>query len=130
VREARHQGWIDDVLTGPSHGDWAPQNLASAAGGRVLAWDWERFDVRRPLGYDALHFRFRQLLGTSTQPGVKVLTQAQELVGRWQGSSGHHRGVAALVLLDLAVRYVADRQGEVGGAGGDLGWLPGALHRW
>jgi hypothetical protein len=36
---------------GAWHGDWTPWNMASTRGG-LLVWDWERFTVGAPLGFD------------------------------------------------------------------------------
>lgn len=43
------------VPVGASHGDWSPWNMAWA-GDRLQVWDWERFEVGVPRGFDAIHF--------------------------------------------------------------------------
>jgi hypothetical protein len=40
---------------GAWHGDWTSWNMASSRDG-LLVWDWERFAVGPPLGFDALHY--------------------------------------------------------------------------
>lgn len=106
--------------SGPSHGDWSYQNVAAGAAG-VAAWDWERFDPSRPHGFDAAHFRLQQLLssGPRTQPGVSLLHEAPLLLSRWhrQDQPELARGVATLMLVDLAARYLADGQQDTGSPG-------------
>ena len=46
------------------HGDWTPWNLAWD-GGRLYAIDWEHFG-RAPLGFDILHYVFRDRVLRST----------------------------------------------------------------
>jgi len=41
-----------------AYGDWTPWNMASTETGAV-AWDWERFDIDVPMGWDALHYSFK-----------------------------------------------------------------------
>ncbi|TIC81858.1 hypothetical protein [Nocardioides sp. GY 10127] len=101
--------WLDDVVCAPSHGDWAPQNLAVTAEGRVAVWDWERFADVRPLGYDEAHLVLQQHR-RHTQPEGSLVTSCAEVLSRWQPRSRalQDRGLARLLVLDLLTRYAGD----------------------
>jgi hypothetical protein len=40
------------------HGDWTPDNMARHRR-QLLLWDWERFQVGVPLGFDVVHYCFQ-----------------------------------------------------------------------
>jgi hypothetical protein len=123
-----------DLTFGAWHGDWAPWNMASIAD-TLLVWDWERFTPGVPFGFDALHFALQK--GITTAPGrtstvdaasqsvADMVEQASELLLPF--GVVHRQAVevtALLYLIDLAARYVADRQAEAGARLGVLGsWL-------
>jgi hypothetical protein len=117
---------------GAWHGDWAPWNMASL-GHTLLVWDWERFTPGVPLGFDALHHELQRLLGACSgaadggaQEAVDAtLAAAPDLLRPFGVTTGEAAQVTALLyLLDLATRYVADRQAEAGARLGVLGtWL-------
>ncbi|MEW9554199.1 hypothetical protein [Nonomuraea sp. NPDC050783] len=44
------------------HGDLAPWNVCPAPDGRLLVWDWERYEIGVPAGFDALHHLFHRAL--------------------------------------------------------------------
>ena len=56
---------------GSWHGDWTPWNMAFS-GGRVLVWDWERFESGVPMGYDALHYQLQGAVERATGPGHRA----------------------------------------------------------
>ena len=58
---------------GSWHGDWTPWNMAFS-GGRVLVWDWERFENGVPVGFDAVHY---QLQGAVTRNGAEAQAAAE-----------------------------------------------------
>lgn len=119
------------VSTGASHGDWSPWNMARVSG-KLQVWDWERFAVGVPRGFDAIHFaagsvrvgpggvdgerRFR-----STVPGVLEATgvdprQAQLLL--------------VCYLLRIGLRYREDVSRESSpGVHRRLAWVEDSLHR-
>jgi hypothetical protein len=116
---------------GAWHGDWAPWNMASLDD-RLLVWDWERFTPGVPVGFDALHHDLQQRLVS----GGRAETTARDAVDRTLGYAPallapfgvtEPRAVevtSLLYLVDLATRYVADRQAEAGARLGVLGtWL-------
>jgi hypothetical protein len=102
-----HHG--DDVLTlGGSHGDWGHWNMGMADG-RLLVWDWERYDARVPLGFDALHHGVR-----AVQPGQRAAARQQETflaaVPEALGAAGvpavGHHLTLRLYLAEMATRYL------------------------
>jgi hypothetical protein len=111
---------------GAWHGDWAPWNMANVAD-TLLVWDWERFTPGVPLGFDALHHDLQKRL----QAGVEPRDAVEETVRNAGGLLSHFSVVpdsaeitALLYLVDLAARYLADRQAESGARLGVLGtWL-------
>ena len=62
---------------GAWHGDWNGGNSAALADGRVLVWDWERFDADVPVGYDALHLRLQAAV---TRAGAEPVAAARALL--------------------------------------------------
>ncbi|MER7004581.1 hypothetical protein ABT297_16245 [Dactylosporangium sp. NPDC000555] len=125
-RIARAAGRVE-LSFGSWHGDWAPWNMASLADA-VLVWDWERFTPGVPIGFDALHHALQVGIGHSPSAGQAV----NELVAAAPGlllpfGVVHRQAVevtALLYLIDLATRYVTDRQAEAGARLGVLGsWL-------
>ncbi|HEU5107812.1 MAG TPA: hypothetical protein VFT95_04475 [Micromonosporaceae bacterium] len=119
----------DPVLGfGAWHGDWNDGNSAALADGRVLVWDWERFDADVPLGYDALHLRLQTAVTrTGTEPvdaARSLLAGAAATLAPFEQPTGVADAVAALYLVDLAARYLRDRQAEAGARLGHVdAWL-------
>jgi hypothetical protein len=118
---------------GAWHGDWTPWNTASA-GDRLLVWDWERFAVGVPVGYDALHWALQtDLVNHLADPGEAAresLVRAGSVLERFGLSTDQVRATAVSYLAELAARYLADRQAEAGARLGDVGtWLLPAVAR-
>ena len=65
------------VAFGAWHGDWNGGNSAVLADGRVLVWDWERFEPDVPAGYDALHRAVQTAIG---HDGVAPTEAARALI--------------------------------------------------
>lgn len=119
----------DPVLPfGAWHGDWNGGNSAVLADGRVLVWDWERFDTDVPAGYDALHRAVQTAIG---HDGVDPIDAARALIdgaGRTLSPFDQPERdadlVAVLYLVELAARYLRDRQAEAGARLGHVdAWL-------
>jgi hypothetical protein len=117
---------------GSWHGDWAPWNMAMVAD-TILVWDWERFATGVPVGFDALHYALQRAIaaaprGSAGAAGAAVealLSQAVDLLLPL-GVVGADAAevIALLYLMDLAARYLADRQADASGRLGVLGtWL-------
>jgi hypothetical protein len=123
-----------ELTYGAWHGDWAPWNMASLAD-TLAVWDWERFTPGAPIGFDALHYALQRSISiapsrssthdAAAQAVTAMMTQAPELLLPF--GVVHRQAVevtALLYLIDLATRYVADRQAEAGARLGVLGsWL-------
>jgi hypothetical protein len=105
-------GPVEELTLGAWHGDWTRSNCAQRRG-RVLLWDWERFERAVPVGFDALHFRFNQDAGKGwprALPAARgVVEQAEAVLAPWRLSLAAARATAQLYLLDIASRYVADQ---------------------
>jgi hypothetical protein len=103
---------------GTWHGDWSPWNM-HVAGGRIYLWDWERFGDGVPLGFDALHFEMNAALGRGMAPRQAadlIRRTADDLLGPFRVGTQPAAATAALYLVDVATRYLADRQDESGQA--------------
>ncbi|OON33340.1 hypothetical protein BSA16_00955 [Micromonospora sp. Rc5] len=120
---------VDPVLgLGAWHGDWNGGNSAALADGRVLVWDWERFADDVPLGFDALHRRVQTAI---TRAGVepraaagRLITGAADDLTPFGQPAGVADLVAVLYLVELAARYLRDRQAEAGARLGHVdAWL-------
>ncbi len=113
------------------HGDLTPWNMASTRAG-LLVWDWERFGVDVPLGFDALHYRLAARL---VRPGIDpvqaatgCVATAPRLLEPFEVPPAQARLTALAYLADLSVRYVADRQADAGARLGAPGrWLIPAI---
>lgn len=111
---------------GSWHGDWTPWNMAFS-GGRVLVWDWERFESGVPIGYDVLHYQLQGAVEQSNGAGGRAAAEAALFTAPMRlGSLGVRPGsavfVAALYLLEIAARYTCDGAAEAGARLGDVSW--------
>ncbi|HET6213710.1 MAG TPA: hypothetical protein VFE14_12675 [Micromonosporaceae bacterium] len=117
---------------GAWHGDWSPWNMAVLAD-ELLVWDWERFTPGVPLGLDALHHDLQRRLQRTPDAGAAVdetVRRAPILLAPFEVAPHAAEVTALLYLVDLAARYVADRQAEAGARLGVLGsWLLPVLIR-
>ncbi len=117
---------------GAWHGDWAPWNMANLAD-KLLVWDWERFAVGVPAGFDALHHELQrriQSTGDAADAVESTVRRAGELLAPFDVADDARELTALLYLIDLAARYLADRQAEAGARLGVLGtWLLPVLIR-
>jgi hypothetical protein len=118
---------------GAWHGDWTPWNMTVAAG-RVLAWDWERFECGVPVGFDAVHYRLQAAVVRGRADPAAAADQAVASAARTLAPMGVPPAeaglVAALYLAEICTRYLADGQAETGPPLGRVdGWLLPALVR-
>ena len=117
---------------GAWHGDWAPWNMANLADA-LLVWDWERFATGVPAGFDAVHHELQrriQSTGDAADAVEATVRRAGELLAPFGVADGARELTALLYLIDLAARYLADRQAEAGARLGVLGtWLLPVLIR-
>lgn len=135
LRTALHR--LPDIwLTfGAWHGDLTRWNLASTPQ-RDFVWDWERLAPQTPLGFDALHYELNESLHRGLESGVRdwLRTGAgllRDPMLTKQGLCPRPQTVhttMALYLIELATRYLHDRQDEAGGRRAAVGeWLLPAL---
>jgi hypothetical protein len=121
-----------DLRYGAWHGDWAPWNMANLADA-LLVWDWERFTSGVPAGFDAVHHDLQkriQSTGDATEAVEATVRRADELLAPFNVAPGTRELTALLYLVDLATRYLSDRQAEAGARLGVLGtWLLPVLIR-
>ncbi|HEX5199392.1 hypothetical protein ACFQS1_07140 [Paractinoplanes rhizophilus] len=117
---------------GAWHGDWAPWNMANLADA-LLVWDWERFATGVPMGFDAIHHELQkriQSTGDAQDAVEQTVRRAGELLAPFGVPPAGREVTALLYLVDLAVRYLTDRQAEAGARLGVLGtWLLPVLIR-
>jgi hypothetical protein len=122
----------DTALTsGAWHGDWAPWNMANTVRG-LLVWDWERFTVGVPVGFDALHHWLQAEVGPGRRDALGAATncveQAAGLLAPFGVATPQARLTALLYLADLATRYLVDQQAKAGARRGSPGtWLIPAI---
>lgn len=121
-----------ELRYGAWHGDWAPWNMAALAD-TLLVWDWERFAVGAPIGFDAVHYDLQRGIERESDAAAAVartLRRAEELLAPFGVEPSARELTSLLYLIDLAARYVADRQAEAGARLGVLGrWLLPVLIR-
>ncbi|AGL14576.1 hypothetical protein [Actinoplanes sp. N902-109] len=117
---------------GAWHGDWAPWNMANLADA-LLVWDWERFAKGVPVGFDAMHHELQRRIQSSGDAAAAVeatVRRAGELLAPFGVAEDVRELTALLYLVDLAARYLTDRQAEAGARLGVLGtWLLPVLIR-
>jgi predicted methyltransferase MtxX (methanogen marker protein 4) len=104
-------------------------NLADA----LLVWDWERFATGVPIGFDAVHHELQkriQSTGDARDAVESTVRRAGELLAPFGVPAADREVTALLYLVDLATRYLTDRQAEAGARLGVLGtWLLPVLIR-
>ncbi|MGH8793196.1 MAG: hypothetical protein ACRDXX_11180, partial [Stackebrandtia sp.] len=118
---------------GAWHGDWTPWNCTELSG-EVLLWDFERFTSGVPIGFDALHYSLQSDIvtrgGDPTTAVLSLLAGAARLLRPFNVDADASAVCVRLYLVDLAARYLADRQAEAGAPLGALGrWLLPTLLR-
>jgi hypothetical protein len=115
---------------GTWHGDWTSWNMA-VRDNRALVWDWERYEKDVPVGFDALHFAFMPALKASSgseHAALELVAGAAQTLRPFAVSEEEAGRIAFTYILDLATRYLADRQGDTGVRGGVVAqWLEPVL---
>ena len=104
-------------------------NLADA----LLVWDWERFATGVPVGFDAVHHDLQkriQSTGDARAAVEQTVKRSAELLAPFAVAPAVRELTALIYLVDLATRYLTDRQAEAGARLGVLGtWLLPVLIR-
>ncbi|WP_327047979.1 hypothetical protein OG320_08920 [Microbispora sp. NBC_01189] len=98
------------------HGDFTAWNTAAGPDGRLLVWDWERFAVGVPVGFDALHHFFHRALRRMPPPVAAraCLAQAGRVLEPFGADSAGARRTAAHYLITLAERHRRDGHEPLG----------------
>lgn len=117
---------------GAWHGDWAPWNMAALAD-TLLVWDWERYARDVPMGFDVVHHELQRRIEADSDATAAVeatVGHAGQALAAFDVDPEARELTALLYLIDLASRYLADRQAEAGARLGVLGrWLLPVLIR-
>jgi len=102
-----------ELAHGAWHGDWGPWNMGWHRG-RPQLWDWERFGIGVPVGFDAAHYlahpalarvgRRRAALAALAGPVTAAVT---EMTGA-QPDSAVPAAVIDAYLVELACRFATD----------------------
>jgi hypothetical protein len=113
------------------HGDWTPWNMTVRAG-RALVWDWERFTVGVPVGFDAVHYALQAALwrrGADPREATsRLLAGAPALLAPFGLDPVSAAAVARLYLVEIGTRYLLDGQAAAGARLGRVErWLLPAL---
>jgi hypothetical protein len=115
-----------EVPWGSWHGDWRVTNMAVTRVG-CSVWDWERFAIGVPFGYDALHLYLTTrvpALSDLTTLGPDLRDNASRLLRPFGVMERPHiELVTTGYLLELAGRYLDDDQEHSGAR-------LGAVRRW
>lgn len=115
VEAARRECGSVELEFGASHGDWAPWNMTAVAQ-TAFVWDWEKFEQDVPVGVDAVHYAVQGgvVLGGATplQAFADTFARAAELLP--DAGADAARLVVWLYAIDIASRYLVDREAEAG----------------
>ncbi|MFI7704516.1 hypothetical protein [Nonomuraea sp. NPDC049480] len=98
------------------HGDLAPWNMCPAPDGRLLVWDWERYEIGVPYGFDAVHHFFQRTLRRMDPPAAAhacVAGAARELAPLGLPADTARR-TSVRYLIALAGRHAADGRWPLG----------------
>lgn len=119
------------ITFGCWHGDLTPWNLAYTSAG-LLVWDWERFAVGVPVGYDALHYWLQaRVVRAGRDPAdaaARCVATAPSILAPFGVPPAQARLTALAYLAELSVRYLVDRQADAGARlGAPDRWLMPAI---
>lgn len=107
------------------HGDFSPWNMARAET-KVWVWDWERFAVGVPVGFDALHYWLQREVSPQRRhpadAALQLIRRAGTLLEPLGVTAREARLTAVLYLAELSARYLRDRQEDAGARLGNPGW--------
>lgn len=101
------------MRVGAWHGDWTSWNMARGRRGKVLLWDWERFETGVPAGMDHSHFLVNAAVREAGFSARTILSAFDGL-----HPAGQHTTASDLMigcyLARLALRYTEGAQGPGG----------------
>ncbi|NUR88884.1 MAG: hypothetical protein HOY71_32765, partial [Nonomuraea sp.] len=98
------------------HGDLSPWNVAPSGDGRLLVWDWERYEVGVPYGFDAVPHPFQRALRRMGPPEAArcCVERAVRVLAPLGLSAAQARQTAIRYLIALADRHAADGHEPLG----------------
>lgn len=106
--------WLE---LGAWHGDWAPWNMARA-GEAMLVWDWERFAVDVPIGYDLVHHELQANVVRGGQPvddaAARLVESAPALLAGVVEDSRAARLTVLFYLIELGARFAQGSEHQSG----------------
>lgn len=106
------------------HGDWAPWNMTLETDS-VLLWDWEHYEEAALAGFDHIHFLAQHARRSGTDAGDEDawLTRAgAALRETWGLDEAQQAAVLRCYLIEVNLRYLAERQDEEQPPPGRRGW--------
>jgi hypothetical protein len=98
-----------DLRLGAWHGDWTPWNMGWSRG-KLLLWDFERFEPGAPLGLDACHYA--SSVPTSTDDPDEIVRRLQ--AAPTGGDPTRAELVKAVYLVAITSRYQVAAHSENG----------------
>ncbi|WP_043628725.1 hypothetical protein [Nonomuraea candida] len=98
------------------HGDLSPWNMCRSPDGRLLVWDWERYEIGVPLGFDAVHHFFQRALRRMGPPlaARACVARAARVLAPLGLTAAAARQTAVRYLIALAGRHAADGHAPLG----------------
>lgn len=115
---ARIAARTEGVSRGSAHGDLHAGNLAVATDGLPALWDWERWSLGLPVGFDLLHYDLQSWITsgelTPAAAARKLVDSAADILGPLDVHAEIAPDIARDYLVRLAARYVSDAQDEAG----------------
>jgi hypothetical protein len=98
------------------HGDLAPWNLCRSPDGRLLVWDWERYEVGVPYGFDAVHHFFQRAARrmAPAEAARACVARAPRELAPLGLAPAEARRTALRYLVALADRHAADGHAPLG----------------
>jgi hypothetical protein len=91
------------------HGDWTPDNMARLRH-QLLLWDWERFQVGVPLGFDVVHYCFQATRYRRDWAAARAVldTELPSTLRNFGVSPDQVQITIVLYLATIAARYLHD----------------------
>jgi hypothetical protein len=101
-------GWTA-VRLASWHGDWTPDNMARHRR-QLLLWDWERFQVGVPLGFDVAHYCFQATRYKRDWAAARAVldTQLPATLRDFGVPADQVQLTIVLYLATIAARYLHD----------------------
>lgn len=103
-----------EIEIGAWHGDWTPWNMAWHGNG-VQLWDWERFKVGVPVGFDLLHYQLQEWLLVGAKHKLIAATMPNEVSESLRSLDVEFPDmIVNLYFVELCSRYLLASEGSIG----------------